>query len=154
MQLVRIVIAKPQSKQMHHMLVSKLGGIIDRRVFCLPFSRFIRMNTGKVQQIQSILTTCIQTGGVLLVQPEHLLSLKLMGIEQLGFAGNNHNHSTGTQLIRVQNFMNKYSRDIIDESDRNFSVKFELIYTIRIQKPVEMSPDRWIIIEGVLGLVQ
>jgi hypothetical protein len=154
MQLVRIVVAKPQSKQMHHMLVSKLGGIIDRRVFCLPFSRSIKMNSAKVEQIQRMLETCMQTGGVLLVQPEHLLSLKLMGIEQLGSAGNSYDHLTGTQLIRVQTFLNAHSRDIIDESDENFSVKFELIYTIGAQEPVEMSPDRWIVIGSVLSLVQ
>lgn len=157
-QLVRIFVAKPQSKQMRHMLISKLGGLLDRQVFFLPFSRSTSMNSAKVQQIQRTLEICMVTGGVLLVQPEHILSLKLMGIEQLDSAGpverNSRDHSTGTQLIRVQNFMDSHSRDIIDESDENFSVKFELIYTIGAQSPIEMSPDRWIIIQNVLSLVQ
>lgn len=42
------------------------------------------------------------------------------------------------------------SRDIVDESDENFSVKFELIYTMGSRQPVEISPERWILIEAVM----
>jgi hypothetical protein len=38
-QLVRIIIAKPQSTQMLQILVSKLGGLLNRRVDNLTFSR-------------------------------------------------------------------------------------------------------------------
>lgn len=42
----------------------------------------------------------------------------------------------------------------MDESDENFSVKFELIYTMGMQRPVEFGPDRWILIQQVLDLVR
>lgn len=48
----------------------------------------------------------------------------------------------------------KYSRDIVDESDGNFSVKFEQIYTMGAQTLVEFSPQRWTLIQQVLGVVQ
>ncbi|KAK8018742.1 hypothetical protein PG991_007932 [Apiospora marii] len=155
--LVRIIVAKPQSKQSRHMLVTKLGGLLDRRVFFLPFSRSIVMDRGKVAQIQSQLELCRKTGGVLLVQPEELLSFKLMGIEYVGSQSHSlarpNDPYTGRKLIDTQKYLEKYSRDIIDESDENFSVKFELVYTIGTQRPSEMSPDRWIVIQHVLTLI-
>lgn len=61
------------------------------------------------------------------------LSFKLMGIEYVG----SHSHSlamsndsithTVRKLIDTQKYLEKHSRDIIDESDENFSVKFEAI---------------------------
>jgi hypothetical protein len=38
-QLVRVVVAKPQSKQMAQMLISKFGGLLRRRIYYMPFSR-------------------------------------------------------------------------------------------------------------------
>ncbi|RYP15918.1 hypothetical protein DL767_010263 [Monosporascus sp. MG133] len=155
--LVRIIVAKPQSKQMRHMLVTKLGGLLDR-------------------QMRQTLTECMENGGVLLVQPEHLLSFKLMGIEYVGCSPTKasadsteatpdptlasgialtktESYSIGIELLKTQKFLDQHCRDIIDESDENFSVKFELIYTIGLPVPVEMSPERWITIQNVLGLV-
>lgn len=81
--LVCIVVAKPQSKQMRHTLIAKLGGLVNRRVFYLPFSRSIRLSAAQVETVRQIIETCKKEGGVLLVQPEHLLSFKLMGIEKM-----------------------------------------------------------------------
>ncbi|KAK7937469.1 uncharacterized protein PG986_014337 [Apiospora aurea] len=154
--LVRVIVAKPQSKQMRHMLVTKIGGLLDRRVFFLPFSRSFVMDSEKLQQIQNHIEACKQSGGILLVQPEQLLSFKLMGLEYVGspaFLPNSTNLGIGRGLIQSQKYLETHSRDIIDESDENFSVKFELIYTIGLQRPVEMSPDRWIVIQQVLEMI-
>ncbi|KAK8019158.1 hypothetical protein PG990_004296 [Apiospora arundinis] len=155
--LVRVIVAKPQSKQMRHMLVTKIGGLLDRRVFFLPFSRSFVMDSGKLQQIQDHFEACRQSGGILLVQPEQLLSFKLMGLEYVGspaFLPNSTTLGVGRELIQCQKYLETHSRDIIDESDENFSVKFELIYTIGRQRPVEMSPDRWIVIQQVLEMIR
>ncbi|KAK4906614.1 hypothetical protein LTR49_024261 [Elasticomyces elasticus] len=42
--LIRVVVAKPQSKQMAQMMVSKLGGLLDRRVYYMPFSRALKLD--------------------------------------------------------------------------------------------------------------
>ncbi|KAK5686853.1 hypothetical protein LTR17_026786 [Elasticomyces elasticus] len=57
-------------------------------------------------------------------------------------------------LLRSQDFFDTCSRDLVDESDENFSVNFELIYTIGSQRPVEMSPGRWMCVHEILGLVR
>ena len=147
--LVRVVVAKPQSKQMFQMLVSKLGGLLGRRIYHMPFSRALRLNERQADTIGRIYRDCMTNRGILLVQPEHILSLKLMGLECLVTG----RESVGRSLLKTQQFFDTKSRDIVDESDENFSVKFELIYTMGMQRPTELSPERWTIIQTVLDLV-
>lgn len=148
--LARIVVLKPLSTQMFHVLLSKLGGMLSRRIFHMPISRSLRLNVEQARQIRSMCEECMRNGGVLLVQPEHLLSFELMGVERL-LANET---DLGNALIETQRWMNDNSRDVLDESDEILSVRFELIYTIGTQRGIEFSPDRWTIIEQVLGLVR
>lgn len=60
----------------------------------------------------------------------------------------------GTSLLRTLELFRTSSRDIVDESDENFSVKFELVYTVGIQRPLELSPQRWTVIQQLLDLVR
>ncbi|KXT10875.1 hypothetical protein AC579_8995 [Pseudocercospora musae] len=149
-QLVRVLVAKAQSKQMAQMLVSKLGGLIDRRVYYLPFSRSLKLDLAAAAAVGGILKECKSNGGVLLVQPEHILSLQLMAPECY-ITGK---ESVGQSLMETQDFFDEYARDIVDESDENFSVRFELIYTMGMQRSIELSPDRWLLLQQVLDLVR
>ncbi|CZR56907.1 uncharacterized protein PAC_06796 [Phialocephala subalpina] len=148
--LVRVIVAKPQSKEMFQMLVSKLGELVDRRVYHMPFSRSIKLGQAEAAAIGKIYRECMDNSGILLVQPEHILSFKLMGLEC--FITNK--EKVGSPLLSTQQFFDKSSRDIMDESDENFSVKFELIYTMGTQRPIEFSPDRWVCIQHLLDLVK
>lgn len=148
--LVRVIAAKAQAKQMLQMLVAKLSGLLDRPVYQLPFSRDVRLDTEKANAIHQLLAQCQKEGGVLLVQPEHLLSLQLMELE-LELSG----HSLISQkLTQIRKSFDYSSRDIVDESDENFSVKFELTYTLGQQQALEHSPYRWIIVQEVLSLAR
>jgi hypothetical protein len=147
--LARVIVAKPQSKQMFQMLVSKIGGLLNRRIYHMPFSRALQLSQTDATSISEMYQDCMMNGGILLLQPEHILSFKLMGIECLL----TNQTSTGQSLLRTQHFFDTKSRDIVDESDENFSVKFELVYTMGTQEPIEMSPDRWSIIHTILSLV-
>lgn len=148
--LVRVIVAKPQSRQMRQMLISKLGGLLDRQVYHMPFLRSLKLGLTEANTIRSIYQHCMTTGGVLLVQPEHLLSFKLMGLECLITGKDEVGHS----LLATQDFLNTSSRDVVDESDENFNVKFELIYTMGLQRPVELGPERWLCIQQVLELIR
>ncbi|KAK3063062.1 hypothetical protein LTS18_002822, partial [Coniosporium uncinatum] len=147
--LVRVFVARPQSKQMFQMLVSKLGGLLGRRIYHMPISRSLRLGVSEAESLGAMYAACMESGGVLLVQPEHVLSFKLMAVESVI----NGDDLLGDSLLKSQHFFETESRDIIDESDENFSVKFELIYTMGLQQPIELSPDRWILIQHLLGLV-
>jgi hypothetical protein len=148
--LVRVIAAKPQSKQMFQMLVSKLGGLLDRQVYHMLFSCALRLGKAETNVIGTIYRKCKTNGGILFVQPEHILSFKLMGLEC--FISDK--EAVGCSLLSTQKFFDTSSCDIVDKSDENFSVKFELIYTMDIQRPIELSPKRWICIQQVLDLVK
>lgn len=148
--LLRVIVAKPQSKQMFEMLVSKLGGLIGRRIYHMPFSRQIALTTDEAKTIDDTCRECMRNGGILIVQPEHLLSFQLMAIDCF-MSGR---PQLGKALLETLHFFNTASRDVVDESDENFSPKFELIYTVGQQRPIEYAPERWAIIQEILGLVQ
>ena len=148
--LVVVMVPKPQSRQMFQMLVSKLGGLLDRRVYHLPVCRTLNLGQTEANEIRKLCHECTENGGVLLVQPEHILSLKLMGLENL-ISGSD---KVGSSILRTLDFFRTDSRAIVDESDENFGVKYELIYTMGNQRPVEFSPQRWILIHQLLHLVR
>ncbi|PGH26547.1 hypothetical protein AJ80_01861 [Polytolypa hystricis UAMH7299] len=103
----------------------------------------------QVQRNQGLYNECMATGGILLVQPEHLLSLELMGLDNL-LAEEAH---LGHAIISTQRWLDNNSRDILDESDEILSANFELVYTMGTQRALEFNPDRWIIIQDILGYV-
>ncbi|KAI1076026.1 hypothetical protein F5B20DRAFT_594387 [Whalleya microplaca] len=148
--LVRVVVAKAQSRQMHQMLVSKLGGLLNRRVYRMPFSRAMDIQLSQASAIRSLFEQCMESGGIMLVQPEHILSFKLMGLESMLTGKEN----IGRALLQGQQYLNTHSRDIVDESDENFSVKFELVYTMGTQQRLEHSPERWMQIHKVLEVMR
>jgi hypothetical protein len=148
--LARVIVAKPQSKQMAQMLISKLGGLLNKQVFYMPFSRALKLNEAGARSIDAMCRKCMEQRGVLLVQPEHILSLQLMGIECL----DGKRDDVGISLLRVQKFFDSCSRDVVDESDENFSVKFELVYTVGMQQQAEMGSMRWTFIQQLLSLVK
>src|SRR5580693_4582167 len=75
--LARIVTLRPLSNQMFDLLLGRLSGLADRRIFFVPFSRNLKMSDSLVQGISTLYRQCVDEGGVLVVQPEHLLSQKL-----------------------------------------------------------------------------
>ena len=148
--LVRVIVGKPQSRQMTQMLISKLGSMLDRRIYYMPFSCKIKLNEGTADRVRVLCRECMEKGGVLLLQPENILSFQLMGLERC-IAGDD---SVGRSLMHTQAFFDQSSRDIVDESDENFNVKFELIYSMGTQRHIDASPDRWLCIQEVLDLVK
>lgn len=148
-QLVRVIVAKPQSKQMAQMLLAKLGGLVKRRVYYMPFSRSLKLTNTAAATISRTMKECMRRGGILLVQPEHILSFGQMAPE----CYITDKESVGQPLMAMQDFFDQHSRDIVDESDENFSVRFELIYTMGSQQTIELSPDRWFFMQQVLSIV-
>ncbi|KAF8462458.1 hypothetical protein BDZ91DRAFT_850654 [Kalaharituber pfeilii] len=114
--LVRVVVLKPLSGQMFHLLVQKLSGLLNRRIYYLPFHRQIELTESTVNLIQELYQECLDNGGILLSQPEHLLSFKLMGVEKLSAGG-----PIADSLLRSQRWLENHSRDILDESDEVFT---------------------------------
>ncbi|KAI9450186.1 hypothetical protein BJY52DRAFT_1126070 [Lactarius psammicola] len=142
--LARIVTLKPLSNQMFQLLLSRLSDLADRRIFYIPFSRNLKMSTSVVQNISTLYRQCAVEGGVLVVQPEHLLSQKLMCIDTLVTSDDDHEKlPTANELKDLQSWLAEVSRDVLDESDEILHVRYQLVYTAGEHMPVEDHPNRW-----------
>lgn len=169
--LARVVVLKSLSEQMFQLLVSKLGGLIGRRIYRLPISRSLAPSWHSANLIQKTYEECMACGGILLVQPESLLSFELLGLDHLlyqelnpevNLAPSNSSpkksqepsmYEIGKVMVQTQQWLYQHARDILDESDEILSVRFELIYTLGIQQNIQFSPDRWSIIQRVLDVL-
>ncbi|KAI6112362.1 hypothetical protein EV401DRAFT_2105300, partial [Pisolithus croceorrhizus] len=148
--LVRVVVPKALASQTFHLLVHRLGGLVNRQVFYLPFSRSLQVDKSRASAIQAILEECMRKRGILVVQPEHILSFKLLSVEkQLGGTVD-----TAKELLQTQRWLHSHARDILDESDEILHVRNQLIYAVGSQRPLEGSPTRWSTTQQLLHLVK
>lgn len=149
--LVRVVVLKPLSGQMFRLLVQKLSGLTNRRIFFMPFSRSVKLDVEKAKLVRELYEECMRIGGILLIQPEHMLSFKLMGLDQLF---DDKNQEVAEILLDCQRWLETNSRDILDESDEILHVRHELIYTLGQSKSVDFSPTRWTIVQQIFSIIQ
>ena len=87
-QLVRVVVPKALIAQMCETLTSRLGGLPNRPIYHLPFSRAPKYDTTyernldlKFGDLEQLMSQCVVEHGIVLLQPEHVVSLKLRSIE-------------------------------------------------------------------------
>ncbi|KAF8551327.1 hypothetical protein OG21DRAFT_1524515 [Imleria badia] len=150
-QVVRVIVPKALTAQMFQLLVDRLGGLANRRIYFIPFSRSLEVTPQQVIALRELMEECMQNRGILVVQPEHVLSLKLVCVEkQLSQAVDD---QAPALLLELQRWLHSRSRDILDESDEILHVRYQLAYTIGLQQHMEGFPERWTTTQQVLGLV-
>ncbi|KAL0058901.1 hypothetical protein AAF712_014383 [Marasmius tenuissimus] len=147
-QLMRVVVLKSLARQMFSLLVQRLGGLTNRQILFLPFSRDVNVDDSKVQQMRQLYEHAIQTGAILVAQPEHILSLKLMAVDQLI-----EQERSASRLVQTQQWLNTVTRDVLDESDEILHTRYQLIYTVGQQQILEHGSNRWSTIQQILSLV-
>ena len=153
--LARVVTLKPLSNQMFQLLISRLSGLVGRPVFYMPFSRNLQTNASVLQKVSALYKQCVADGGALVIQPEHILSQKLMCIDTLlASHGDRKKLSISQELKALQDWLADVSRDILDESDEILHVRYQLVYTAGVQMPVEDHPNRWFIAQQVFSRLQ
>lgn len=154
--IARVVVLKSLAKQMFQLLVQRISRLVNRRVFYMPFSRCLTIGSKEIKTIWNLYHQCMAVGGVLVIQPEHILSFKLMCIDRL--LDNNRMEkidpgSEAAQLLELQKWLDVHVRDILDESDEILHVRYQLIYTMGTQHSLEGHPDRWTITQQIFRLV-
>ncbi|KAF8464761.1 hypothetical protein JB92DRAFT_3064074 [Gautieria morchelliformis] len=149
--LVRVVVLKPLCTQMFHILKQRICGLANRRLYYLPFSRNVSLGANNIRTICDMFQTCAQDGGVLLCQPEHILSFQLMGLHLLC---NTMETERASPILTAQDWLDSKTRDILDESDELLSVRYQLIYTLGTPMPIQDQPDRWQVIQNVFSLLR
>jgi len=136
---------------MFNLLKQRICHLSDRRLFYLPFSRDVKLDAHKIQTIVDLFKECGRVGGVLVCQPEHILSFQLMGLDTLCRNGDT---VESRLLLDAQNWFNQQSRDILDESDEILSVRYQLIYTVGTPTALRGQPDRWLTVQEVFTLLR
>lgn len=81
--LVRINVLEALMGMMKDLLAIKFGGLIQKRVYHMPFSRDVEVTLDNLQKITEALTECRKYGHILLMTPEHRLCLQLKQQEKM-----------------------------------------------------------------------
>ncbi|KAG0706484.1 hypothetical protein DFH29DRAFT_995866 [Suillus ampliporus] len=147
--LVRVIVLKSLSAQMFQLLVERLSGLAQRRIFYIPFSRSLSVDSSKVKMYRDLMQKCMDTKGILVVQPDHILSFELMAVDrQLS-----PRTEATKEMLQAQLWLDNHTRDILDESDEILHVRYQLVYTVGLQRSLQGHPERWTTTQQVLSLV-
>ncbi|CAF1396340.1 unnamed protein product [Adineta ricciae] len=148
--LVRIIVLKSLLTMNYQSLRSKLGGLLNRRVFPFTCRRDMKFGQTQVEQIDRRLRQGMSRRDIVLTAPEYILSFDLLTIDKC----RRQEFTVGEVMLKVQQWTKRCVRDVLDESDEILHVKYQLIYTIGQQKPVSGGAQRWKTIQLALELVK
>ncbi|KAM0217473.1 hypothetical protein ACHAQD_007453 [Fusarium lateritium] len=148
-QLVRVIVPKALLQQTAQLLQARLGGILGRGIRHVPFSRRTPTTEKNIRAYHSIHREMLKSAGIMICQPEHHMSFMLSGRQRLL----DEQPAQAGPMIKVQEWLTRISRDILDESDYTLAVRTQLIYPSGSQTTVDGHPHRWLVAEAVLRLV-
>jgi hypothetical protein len=146
--LCRIVVPKALLLQTAQLLQSRLGGLLNRELRHIPFTRRTPTTIEASKTYAGIHQVILKKAGVIIALPEHMMSFMLSGQQRLldGRIGE------ACQMIQIQKWFGKKCRDVFDECDFTMAVKTQLIYPSGPQVTVDGGSCRWGTIEAVLKL--
>lgn len=148
--LVRIVVPKPLLLMMAQLLQTRLGVLLNRKIRHIPFSRRTSTAVDMITTYHRLHAEMLREGGVILALPEHMLSFKLSGVQRLSDS----KHDEAQTMVKVQEYLDKVSRDVLDECDHTLAVRTQLVYPSGSQATVDGHPHRWTTIQTILQLVE
>lgn len=111
--LFRIVVPRALLLQSAQIMQAKLGGLLNREVMHIPFTRGTQISQELMQLYRDLHSGLRNNSGVLLALPEHILSFKLSGLQHLSDA----NTEQANMMINAQDWLDSHCRDVLDESD-------------------------------------
>ncbi|KAF2848356.1 hypothetical protein T440DRAFT_509489 [Plenodomus tracheiphilus IPT5] len=132
------------------LLQAKLGGLANRDILHIPFSRKTPTNPKLMELYGKMQVHTRDRCGVMLALPEHILSFKLSGIQQLC----DNQLEKASTMIQIQNWLDQHARDVLDECDVSLAIKTQLIYPSGTQSTVDGHPMRWQVAQNLLHLVK
>ena len=149
-QLLRVIVPKPLLLQMAQVLQARLGGLLGRPIKHVPFSRRTSSELEVIDSFYRVHKDCLDNRGVILALPEHLLSFKLSGLQRIL----DEKVIEAKSMLKIQSWLSKTCRDVLDECDVSLAVKTQLIYPSGRQRMVDGHPNRWKTIQAVLYLAK
>lgn len=148
--LARIVVPRPLLLQSAQVLHAKLGNLVNREILHIPFSRKTPAELPLMRLYQRLHSRMRERGGIMITLPEHLLSFKLSGLQQLSDG----HVEVSTVMVHFQDWLDKHARDVLDECDVSLAIRMQLIYPSGSQMSVDGHPIRWQIIQLLLHRTQ
>jgi hypothetical protein len=105
------------------------------KFFCVPFNRDVQITTTQIKTIVGVLETAQKYSGVIVVAPEHRLSMYLKSIEL---------HAKNLEISQKLAKIEKFSYvDILDEVDDILRTKYQLVYAIGDAELLDAGIKRW-----------
>ncbi|KAL9125857.1 MAG: hypothetical protein Q9217_005002 [Psora testacea] len=148
--LQRVIVPQPLLLQTAQLLQARLGGLLGREVRHVPFSRKTPTNSDTIKAFYDIHKSIKASSGVIIALPEHILSFRLSGLQRLS----DQRIVEATQMVKVQAWVTKHSRDVLDECDFTLAVQTQLIYPSGSQTTIDGHPHRWEAAEALLRSVE
>lgn len=147
--LVRVVVPKALLLQTAQLMQARIGGLLGREIRHVPFSRKTPTSQQTIQEYYAIHKRIMKSAGVMITLPEHIMSFMLSGPQRLSDA----KIPDAQPMIRIQDWLRKVSRDILDECDALLAVRTQLIYPSGQQTIVDGHPHRWETAQALLRQV-
>ncbi|KAF1972673.1 hypothetical protein BU23DRAFT_643344 [Bimuria novae-zelandiae CBS 107.79] len=148
--LMRILIPRSLLLQSAQVMKIKLGGLVGREVLHIPFSRRTQTDGRLFKSYRQLHKDLRNRGGVLLALPENILSFKLSGLQRLC----DERLQDGTFMVKMQHWLDRNARDVLDECDVSLAIRTQLIYPSGSQIMVDGHPLRWQTIQAILRLLR
>ena len=149
-QLIRLTVLKSIFNTNFNALRHTLGGILNMKVCSIPCNRTMNIGSFETAKLQQVYETCLRKKMLIVTLPEYRLSFQLKGYEQ-SLSGTN--VETAKSLLGLQRWLEKNTRDILDESDEILSVKYQLLYTVGSQIQIDGGCLRWKVAQKLLKLL-
>ncbi|KAL0254519.1 hypothetical protein SLS55_009995 [Diplodia seriata] len=148
--LVRIIVPNALLSQTAQLLHGRLGGLLGRQIRHVPYSRRTQTAQDTTKAFWEIHKQMMRDAGIMVALPEHTMSFMLSGLQRLS----DNRIPEATPMVKVQAWMRKVCRDVLDESDFTLAVRTQLIYPSGQQTSVDGHPHRWETAEALLKLVE
>ncbi|CAL8134250.1 unnamed protein product [Orchesella dallaii] len=131
-----------------NLLAFTIGGLLNKRLYTVPCRRDYKIFKF-LPQIQQTYDECMKHNGVIMTLPEYRLSFRLMMYNYYL----QEKHDSALQVYNIEKWLRQHVRDIVDESDEIFSVKYQLIYTTGQQRKIDGDSLRWVVCQKLLQIL-
>ena len=141
--LLRLNFLSPLLSEAYDYLHNHLcASVFRRKLFLMPFNRDHNITETRTQRkmIES-LKYCLRTKGILLVAPEHRLSLILKNRDE--------NREDFARILENFPFI-----DILDESDELLHYKYQLVYAVGDHRLLPSGNIRWCAWQSLLNILR
>ena len=148
--LVRVIVPKALLQQTAQLLHARLGGLLNRELRHIPFSRRTAVDDiDMVRHYGNLHKEILNKSGIMICLPDHNLSFFLSGLQRLL----DNKLQEAKVMVKTHAWLKAICRDILDESDHTLAVRTQLIYPSGPQMTVDGHPHRWQVVEELLKLV-